>query len=80
MDRSDFHELKRLLYLQLLLETQRNNRQLSSCSGKQAFPTRSAAWRYAGKPGLNAYRCPHCHSYHVDRTPTSAERQNRQSS
>lgn len=35
------------------------------CSGKQSYPTRSKAKRYAKARGLSVYRCRLCGLYHL---------------
>lgn len=38
----------------------------SQCAGKHQYPTFGAALRVVKEMrGANAYRCPHCHSFHI---------------
>lgn len=52
-----------------------NPNAMISCTGKQAFPTASAAMRAnkgiaKRRPGLVSYRCCNCHQYHLGNKPT----------
>lgn len=48
-------------------------RYLAGCAGKEAFDDRSLAVRVAKrKPGRTAYRCDHCHKWHVGRPKKKA--------
>lgn len=41
---------------------------LSACAGKVQFATKAAAikqLRYGSRKMLKAYRCPHCHKFHL---------------
>jgi hypothetical protein len=45
----------------------------AQCDGKQAFASIVAARMVArGLRGCNAYRCPHCHKFHVGHVPPKA--------
>lgn len=51
----------------------------AQCDGKQPFDTFIAAKRVADRTGAaSAYRCPHCHQFHVGhKTPRPPVRQGR---
>lgn len=52
----------------------------AQCDGKQPFASHSIAIKVASRLGnANAYRCPHCHQFHVGhkapRPPFTARRE-----
>ena len=43
----------------------RRERERRACTDKVAYPSELAALRVAARIGLNWYRCPYCHKWHL---------------